>query len=101
VINTALLSSHSDSAIGGRSQSNHEGSGITADNFVNEIARRLSGKWSLPEVPKLPHELMKLSGKGELVLEKDKVEIRKQVEDMTMNLNRIVHVVAHLTEKYC
>jgi len=96
VINTALLSSHSDSAIVG------SGTSTGSDNFVNEIARRLSGKWSLPEVPKLPHELLKFSqGKGELVLEKDKAEIRKQVEDMRINLDKIVHVVAHLTDKYC
>jgi len=104
VINTALLSSHSDSAIVGRSQVNHDSNGTStgSDNFVNEIARRLSGKWSLPEVPKLPHELLKFSqGKGELVFEKDKAEIRKQVEDMRINLDKIVHVVAHLTDKYC
>jgi len=105
VINTALLSSHSDSAIGGRSQVNHESNGTSSgseNNFVNDIARRLSGKWSLPEVPKLPHELLKFSqGKGELLVEKDKAEIRKQVEDMRINLDRIVNVVSHLTEKYC
>jgi len=104
VIPTTLLTSHSDGAIAGRSQVNHESLSVPTgnDNFVNDIARRLSGKWSLPEVPKLPHELMKLSqGKGEVVLEKDKVEMRKQVEDMRVNLDRIVHVVAHLTEKYC
>jgi len=102
VINTALLSSHSDGAIGGRSQVNHESSG--SDNFVNDIARRLSGKWSLPEVPKLPQDLLKLSqgkGGGDKELEKDKAEIRKQVEDMRMNLDKIANVVAHLTEKYC
>jgi len=106
-VSTTLLSSHSDSAIGGRSQVNHDPNVLTADTFMNEIARRLSGKWSLPEVPKLPHEqkpghsAAQCQQGKELVMEKEKAEMRKQVEDMRMNLDKIVHVVTHLTEKYC